>query len=96
MNAHDCGNLTSQDAADCAEANAGRVRSNKFLFAETLTTETETPILRMCVPAYVHTLIGPPSRLVHDDLQALTRENYSELLLRARALVPDLKKCGQH
>jgi hypothetical protein len=92
MNPHDCGNLTFQDAADCAEANAGRVRSNKFLFAEALAAETETPILRMCVAAYVHALIGSTSRLVHDDLQALTHENYSELLLRTCEFVPDLKK----
>jgi hypothetical protein len=95
MNSNDHGNLTFQDSADCTEANAGRVGSNEFLFAEALTAETETPILRMCVPARIHALIRLAGGFVEDDMQALDCEDYPKLLLRTCTLVLDLKKAHE-
>jgi len=45
MNWHDRGNLSFQDSADRTEADACRVWSKEFLFAEALAAEAETPIL---------------------------------------------------
>ena len=92
VNSDDCGNLTFPDAADCTEANAGRVGSNEFLFAEALAAEPEATILRMCVPARIHALIRLAGGFVEDDMQALGCEDYPKLLLRACAFVPDLEK----
>ena len=92
VNSDDCGNLTFQDAADCTEANAGRVGSNEFLFAEALAAEPEPTILRMCVPARIHALIRLAGGFVEDDMQALGCEDYSKSLLRTCTLVLDLEK----
>jgi len=80
---------------DRTECYACQMWAMKVLLTEALTAKAEALILRFRVASRVDVLVCLPCLFVHDHTHSLRPNEDSKLLLRACALVHDVKIVGQ-